>query len=77
MTNNDEVINDNTLKTIFHPMEAIDRNSGLPKYMMRTVHDAHVYQRKHAPVIPSPSGFGEARTPSVYAQSSPAYVLSW
>ena len=74
MTNNEEVIKDATLNTILHRMEEIDRRSGLSEYQMRTVHDAHVYRRKHAPVIPSPSGFAEARTPSVYAQFSPAYV---
>jgi hypothetical protein len=56
MINNDDVQADNSV-SILHPMEAIDRNSGLSEYQMRTVYDAHVYQRKHAPVIPSPSGF--------------------
>jgi hypothetical protein len=57
-------------------MEVIERNRGLPKFMLHSVEDAHVYQRKHAPVIPFPSGFAETRTPSVYAQLSPAYVFS-
>jgi hypothetical protein len=44
--------------------------------MFHTQNDAHKYQSKHAPVSPSPSGFVEARTPSVYAQFSPTYVFS-
>jgi hypothetical protein len=74
MTNNDEVINDNTLKTILHRMEEIDRRRGLTPNQSRTMYGAQLYGRIHAPVIPSPSGFSEARTPSVQAQFSPAYV---
>ncbi len=38
--------------------------------------DAHVIQRKHAPVVPSPSGFVEARTPSAYAQFNSAQPMN-
>ena len=77
MTNNEEVIKEGNLNPILHRMEEIDRRSGLSEYQMRGVYDAPIYRRQHAPVIPSPSGFAEARTPSVHAQFSPAYVSSW
>lgn len=76
MTNNGEVTDDN-MKSLLHRMEAIERDGGTRKFMLHTMDDTHVYQHKHASVIPSSSGFVEACTSSAYAQFSPAYVSSF